>query len=1029
MAIPFQRFIMTFKKWKSNAKTFFLLIVLFFSSGSSSACFGLLQNDTIELFFENIEFLKWSDKNEEAVDILSVFLEKGNEDDIRILRAENELAENYRWLGDADSAFFHLEKVNKVYQKYTEINKIELIRNYLIKGKSFRLIDNYDSALIYDQKALDLARIALEPFHILMGDIWMELGYIHTSKFGDYTNGLKYNLNAQNVYNKSLRKEHIKLAVLYYALASNYRELGDFERTGIYARLAEIIYDSYGEIFLARKVSCRVVQGNCYFDDRNYKDAITIYSDVISKYEGELMNDRGNFVITLVNYGVSLFELKNYKNANRYIERSITINPKENRDDSLRLAYAYSYLGQIFEKLSKVKEAEEIFYKSLAINSQYLGQDHIDIILNHIYFGNYHENKGSYTNALYYYEKAMMAGMDKSEINSPLSKFEKIPKNLTFRLLFNKARVHNKIYIRDQNKSDLLAAYDLYKSAYQLIRKTANSNMMEESLLNIPENFHEDLNYGVDCALALYESTNDPLYLDQLLQFVETNKYFLLQNSIAKSKSKEILGIPDSVYQKERDLLQKINSLKQDINNTIFTNDDEEYEKRLALLHTTIQWENTRKLWNTSEDEHISITNINTSISIDSIKDHILDENDLLLEYFQTSDTLYTIAINKAQEKIIRLAKNPVLDTHLQNYISHLFYKDSFTSKTDFIKFVAAAQYLYTNLVRPATSKMDMDEADENSRLIIVPDTQFSNVPFEAFIIEPADTTYINYYGLHYLCKDFTIDYAYATNLLDNNLSDENKHGNEGILALSYSSTLEQSTLASRNDEYGELPYSAVELRNIRKWIRNGKFFDGEQATESIFKSNASNYDIIHLALHGIGDTLDMLNSHLIFKAPGNKIEDGFLYAHELYGMDLNGTELAVLSACETGVGKIMQGEGVYSLARGFAYAGCPSIVMSLWKVDDASTSELMNYFYKNLSRGMHKDEALKKAKIAFLNNTNDLGAHPANWAAFIALGNNEPIEFPSTIFKWYYWMVLIVIIGASIMVYRNIHSREIDSI
>jgi CHAT domain-containing protein len=468
--------------------------------------------------------------------------------------------------------------------------------------------------------------------------------------------------------------------------------------------------------------------------------------------------------------------------------------------------------------------------------------------------------------------------------------------------------------------------------------------------------------------------------------------------------------------------------LKQEINNTEFRNDEEEYDMRLSLLNTTIEWENVRKSLNKYDNPTISFSDLSSSISVDSIQNHLLGKQDLLLEFFQTSDTIYTIAINKSMVNIIRIAKNPNLNEHLQQYISHLFYKENYSSKKDFINFVTAAQYLYKSILEPVLSKLDNDYTEKITRLIIIPDIQFSNVPFEAFISEPADTSYINYFGLNYLCKDFTFDYAYAINLL-NNKSKENNHEKDGILAMSYSSSNERNSLAYRDDEFGELPYSAVELRNIRKWISNGIFLDSDAATESVFKSRASNYDIIHLALHGIGDTLDMLNSHLVFKSPGNEIEDGMLYAHELYGMDLSGTELAVLSACETGVGKTMQGEGVYSLARGFAFAGCPSIVMSLWKVDDVSTSELMNYFYENLSRGMQKDVALQQAKIAFLQHTDDLGAHPANWAAFISLGNNDPVQIRGTTMKWYYWMIMIIVIGVSLLLYRHFRSNRLKQI
>ena len=115
-----------------------------------------------------------------------------------------------------------------------------------------------------------------------------------------------------------------------------------------------------------------------------------------------------------------------------------------------------------------------------------------------------------------------------------------------------------------------------------------------------------------------------------------------------------------------------------------------------------------------------------------------------------------------------------------------------------------------------------------------------------------------------------------------------------------------------------------------------------------------------------------------------------------------------------------MKGEGVYSLARGFAYAGCPAMVMSLWRVNDKTTAELMDYFYENIANGLHKDEALQKAKLTFIENSDDLGAHPANWAAFIALGNNQPLQISKSILQWYYWVILAMIVIGALLIYQK---------
>ena len=171
-----------------------------------------------------------------------------------------------------------------------------------------------------------------------------------------------------------------------------------------------------------------------------------------------------------------------------------------------------------------------------------------------------------------------------------------------------------------------------------------------------------------------------------------------------------------------------------------------------------------------------------------------------------------------------------------------------------------------------------------------------------------------------------------------------------------------------------------------------GDFDASTQATKARFLQEAANYGLLHLAMHGQADLENAKFGNLIFTNQGS--EDNLLYHYEIANLQLN-AQLAVLSACETGLGKYEAGEGVFSLARSFMYAGVPSVVMSLWKVNDQTTSQLMPKFYKNLSKGKKKDKALHEAKLAYLNESNLEYRHPYYWAGFVALGDVQPLKRP----------------------------------
>ena len=188
------------------------------------------------------------------------------------------------------------------------------------------------------------------------------------------------------------------------------------------------------------------------------------------------------------------------------------------------------------------------------------------------------------------------------------------------------------------------------------------------------------------------------------------------------------------------------------------------------------------------------------------------------------------------------------------------------------------------------------------------------------------------------------------------------------------------------------LKWSEKEVTDILK-ILSGKIFLYDQASEEKFKTLASQANIIHLATHAVIDDETPLYSKFLFSHPNKTADDGLLHTYEIYNTDLN-ANLAVLSACNTGTGKLVNGEGIMSLARSFMYAGCPNVVVSLWQIDDKSTASIMNNFYKEIKRGADKDAALRNAKLEYLKNADEVKSNPFYWAGFVLIGNSDPVPF-----------------------------------
>jgi len=202
----------------------------------------------------------------------------------------------------------------------------------------------------------------------------------------------------------------------------------------------------------------------------------------------------------------------------------------------------------------------------------------------------------------------------------------------------------------------------------------------------------------------------------------------------------------------------------------------------------------------------------------------------------------------------------------------------------------------------------------------------------------------------------------------------------------------------------GDITNHIIEVEQIQK-IMGGDLLIGSAATKSNFKEIADKYRIIHLSTHGKANRVNGDFAFLTFHQERENVETAQLFNIELYNLQFN-ADMVVLSACETGIGELRNGEGSISLARGFAIAGAKSIITSLWYVSDARTPILMKKFYQNLqNKRMDKSTALHQAKYDYWKNSPKY--HPYYWAAFVPIGDMQPINnsYP----RWIYIFVLLI--------------------
>ena len=339
-------------------------------------------------------------------------------------------------------------------------------------------------------------------------------------------------------------------------------------------------------------------------------------------------------------------------------------------------------------------------------------------------------------------------------------------------------------------------------------------------------------------------------------------------------------------------------------------------------------------------------------------------------------------------------------------------------------QYIQNSHYLFQQILGPILAKVGTI-----NELVIIPDAELNYLPFEALISTLPSSSNPAFDQLEYILNQYTINYEYSATLWWQYRQKQNnsiqlfagfapEYEGTQLLAVRSSNAL---GLSGRSVAFQPLKYNQTEVEELAGAL-NGKRVLGNAATESAFKAQASNYGILHLAMHAYVNDKNPNYSHLVFAEEKDSTEDRFLYAYELYNMQLK-ANLAVLSACETGGGKLQLGEGVMSLSRAFKYAGVPNIVMSFWKADDFYTKNLMTEFYQFLKSGTPKNKALqeaKKAQIAAAKDNKE-AAHPYYWANFVLVGDAAPIQFgnPS---QWKMWLIagFLLIIMALIYARRK---------
>ena len=526
----------------------------------------------------------------------------------------------------------------------------------------------------------------------------------------------------------------------------------------------------------------------------------------------------------------------------------------------------------------------------------------------------------------------------------------------------------------------------------------------------------ETQHYGIRIGYQLYEMTGDEQYANLAYLFFEKSK---TSQALFNLNSAQNLAIPEQYTLEEKSIAEEISSLETliyDEKKSGSEADDvklKEYEQGLVEANEKLR--KHRERVKNDFPNYYSLKFDNAYLNIDQTQRELIKKGELLLNYNVFGSKIYSFKIDESGFEFT----NHELDSNLVSNV------ERFTKmlKTPSISQQAVEEFkIYSDKLTRLLFPKSLD-LKSYKNITIIPDGILHQLPFEV-LLDPGVEQSASFDQFKYLIKDHDIKYATSATALAKQYGSHQNRQNE-VLAIAPS--FNENTLMapevydSTRASMGNLAYTETEVGQIANHFNTVSLLDSS-ATEKAFRQSVSDYSVIHIASHGLLDESNSLYSKLLF-APfdTDSINDGYLNAREILELDIN-AEMVVLSACNTGSGNILFGEGVMSLANSFFYAGSKSLVMTLWTANDESTATLMDEFYRNLSVGKSKSQSLRDSKLAYLESADKLLSHPYYWAHFVVNGNNEPLIRASSNKKYFYVAGVLLI---ALLVYRKTRSSS----
>lgn len=754
-----------------------------------------------------------------------------------------------------------------------------------------------------------------------------------------------------------------------------------YERLGEYLNAIEF---SEQALLLARELGDNFYISRCLNDLGIVYQFLSDTSKALEYYEQALLLNRKlgeklEEAKTLGNIGMIYMKLKDYPESLEYYTKSLSM--ARELGNLTSEAINLGNLGILYGYMSEDLKALESYEKALPIARKVKNKPLEGFVLHNL--ATAYRKKFDYPRAIECYEKALLLNIESGYIRG---------ERYSLWALGN-------VYFAIEEYSRALSYFE---KAIQMTEETRAALLYEEFKTSF---LHGETKAYENVINLLYTMNNQypgQGYDARAFRYAEKSMARGLLDLMAESEADINQTIDPELLKLDRQIDKEFSRVNTELQQQLILPEDKIDNEKVRTLREELkalneQYEQLKKNIMRSNPRFGEVRYFE-ALSVKEIQRKLLDNKTVLLEFKISEEALFAWRITKEGSSFFKL---PIPEDELGKKVSAL--RNCFTIPVEEKFFAERAWQLYEDLMVPLLKGIEQKE-----KLLIIPDGILNYLPFEVLITKPIpDTAIAAYKDLPYLLKEFSVRYAPSATIAGGSFNRENKKDKDILalgdplfekeLVMSSNSPVRDIMVTDINFGFDRLANSGDEVVNIGRLFDKANIFTREEASEEKIKGPESleGYRYIHLAAHGILNEKDPQFSGIVLAQDNDPAEDGFLFTREIFNLKLN-ADLVVLSACHTGQGKLVKGEGIVGLTRAWMYAGASSVLVSLWGVDDLSTRYLMEVFYRNLRDNMEFTAALRAAKLEVLNMDvkDDSGTlsgksygSPFYWAGFILTG------------------------------------------